>query len=66
MEKAQSIALTHAGVGAGDAYELEAELDHDDGVTVYEIEFKSGNMEYEYKVDAYTGAILEHEAEIDD
>ena len=66
MEKAQTIALTHAGVGAGDAYELEAELDHDDGVTVYEIEFKSGNMEYEYKVDAYTGAILEHEAEIDD
>lgn len=65
-EKAQTIALTHAGVGAGDAYELEAELDHDDGVTVYEIEFKSGNMEYEYKIDAYTGAILEHEAEIDD
>ena len=65
-EKARTIALNHAGVGAGDAYELEAELDHDDGVTVYEIEFKSGNMEYEYKIDAYTGAILEHEAEIDD
>lgn len=66
LDKAQEIALNHAGVEAGDAYELEAELDHDDGVTVYEIEFKSGNMEYEYKVDAYTGAILEHEAEIDD
>ena len=65
-EKARTIALNHAGVGAGDAYEFEAELDHDDGVTVYEIEFKSGNMEYEYKIDAYTGAILEHEAEIDD
>ena len=51
-EKARTIALNHAGVGAGDAYELEAELDHDDGVTVYEIEFKSGNMEYEYKIDA--------------
>lgn len=66
MDKAQEIALNHAGVKAGDAYEFEAELDHDDGVTVYEIEFKSGNMEYEYKIDAYTGAILEHEAEIDD
>ena len=66
MDKAQEIALNHAGVGAGDAYEFEAELDHDDGVTVYEIEFKSGKMEYEYKIDAYTGAILEHEAEIDD
>ena len=66
IEKARTIALNHAGVKAADAYELEAELDHDDGVTVYEIEFKSGNMEYEYKVDAYTGAILEHEAEIDD
>ena len=66
MDKAQEIALNHAGVKAGDAYEFEAELDHDDGVTVYEIEFKSGKMEYEYKIDAYTGAILEHEAEIDD
>ena len=65
-EKARTIALNHAGVKAGDAYEFEAELDHDDGVTVYEIEFKSGKMEYEYKIDAYTGAILEHEAEIDD
>lgn len=66
LDSAKEIALNHAGVKAEDAYELEAELDRDDGITVYEIEFKSGDIEYEYKIDASNGAILEHEAERDD
>jgi len=33
---------------------------------VYEIEFEKGNIEYEYEVDARTGAILKYESEIDD
>lgn len=32
----------------------------------YEVEFKSGGMEYSYEINAATGAILKHEAEIDD
>ncbi len=35
-------------------------------VSSYEVEFKSGNKEYDYEIDAATGAILKHEAEVDD
>ena len=64
--KAKSIALNHAGVSENEAYDMEIELDDEDGTLVYEIEFKSGNMEYDYEINAATGAILKHETEIDD
>ena len=64
--KAKSVALNHAGVSEGKAYDMEIELDDEDGTLVYEVEFKSGNMEYSYEINAATGAILKHEAEIDD
>ena len=64
--KAKSIALNHAGVSENEAYDMDIELDDEDGTLVYEVEFKSGNMEYSYEINAATGAILEHEAEIDD
>ena len=37
-----------------------------DGSYIYEIEFDVGRMEYEYEVDAYTGAILKAEHDYDD
>ena len=64
--KAKSIALNHAGVSENEAYDMEIELDDEDGTLVYEVEFKSGGMEYSYEINAATGAILKHEAEIDD
>ena len=64
--KAKSIALNHAGVSEGKAYDMEIELDDEDGTLVYEVEFKSGGMEYSYEINAATGAILKHEAELDD
>ena len=64
--KAKSIALHHAGVSENKAYDMEIELDDEDGTLVYEVEFKSGNMEYSYEINAATGAILKHEAELDD
>ena len=64
--KAKSVALNHAGVSEGKAYDMDIELDDEDGTLVYEIEFKSGNMEYSYEINAATGAILKHEAELDD
>ena len=64
--KAKSIALNHAGVSEGKAYDMDIELDDEDGTLVYEVEFKSGNMEYSYEINAATGAILKHEAELDD
>ena len=64
--KAKSVALNHAGVSEGKAYDMDIELDDEDGILVYEVEFKSGNMEYSYEINAATGAILKHEAELDD
>ena len=63
--KAKSIALNHAGVSENEAYDMDIELDDEDGTLVYEVEFKSGNMEYSYEINAATGAILKHEAELD-
>ena len=64
--KAKSIALNHASVSENKAYDMEIELDDEDGTLVYEVEFKFGGMEYSYEINAATGAILKHEAEIDD
>ena len=64
--KAKSIALNHAGVSENTAYDMDVELDDEDGTLVYEVEFKSGNMEYSYEINAATGAILKHETEIGD
>ena len=64
--KAKSIALNHAGLRENQAYDMDIELDDEDGTLVYEIEFKSGNMEYNYEIDAASGAILKYETELDD
>jgi len=42
------------------------ELDTDDGVQVYEIEFKVGNVEYDYEINAISGAIISSKSEVDD
>ena len=64
--KAKSTALNHAGLSENQAYDMDIELDDEDGTLVYEVEFKSGNMEYDYEIDAASGTILKHEAELDD
>ena len=64
--KAKSIALNHAGVSESKAYDMDIERDDEDGRLIYEVEFKSGNMEYDYKIDASSGAVLKHESELDD
>ena len=58
------IALSHAGVGS--ARFTKAKIDYENGVKVYEIEFKVGNMEYEYDINVVNGAIVSSSAEIDD
>ena len=64
--KAKSIALDHAGVDESKAYDMDIELDDEDGRLVYEVEFKSGNREYDYEIDASSGAVLKYESELDD
>ena len=65
-DKAKSIALSHAGVAAADARQIKCELDRDDGMMVYEVEFKAGGYEYDYEINAVTGTILKSEKDWDD
>lgn len=65
-EKAKEIAFRHAKVDEGKVKDLDIELDIDDGRAVYEIDFKAGNKEYDYEIDAATGDILKSETDIDD
>ena len=65
-DEAKAAALAHAGVKAADAYGWECEFDKDDGRAVYEIDFKAGNYEFSYEIDAVSGAVLDFEKELDD
>ncbi len=58
---AKDLALKHAGVSADTLRDYEATLDTDDGV--YDISFESGGFEYEYEIDAKTGAVVKCEKE---
>ena len=64
VEKAKQIALSHAGVGS--ARFTKAKIDYENGVKVYEIEFKVGNLEYEYDINVSNGAIISSSVEVDD
>lgn len=65
-EEAKQIAFRRAGVSAGSVSELEVEFDYDDGIAVYEIEFKSAGYEYSVKINAVTGDVIEYDCEYDD
>ena len=65
VDRAKSTALSHAGLQAGSVTFTKAKLENDDGMSVYEIEFRKGSTEYEYLIDAYKGTILEWDKETD-
>ncbi len=63
MEEAKEKALQTAGVTADQASRMKIEQDWDDGRMVYEGEFVSGSMEYEFEIDGETGRILDWDEE---
>ena len=65
-QAALEIALKDAGLAQSDCTEIEVELDLDDAVVHYDVGFKSGGLEYDYDIDAISGAILEGKSEVDD
>ncbi len=65
-EAAKAAALKHAGLDASAVRELEAELDEENGVWEYQVEFRSGGYEYDYAIDPVSGAVKRHEKEKDD
>lgn len=61
---AQSAAFSHAGVSSGSVSGLEVELDKQEGE--YDISFRSGGYEFDYEINAYTGAVISYDKELDD
>lgn len=63
-EAAKNAAFAHAGISAADASSVRCELERDDGRQVYDIEFRVGGTEYDYRIDAATNAVLKAEQEL--
>ncbi len=64
-EKAKQIALNHAGVSASNATFVKAQREYDDGRLTYDVDFYSGNKEFDYEILASDGTILSYDADIE-
>jgi uncharacterized membrane protein YkoI len=64
-EKAKTIALSHAGLTEPSVQSMKIKMDYDDGHMIYKVEFRGGNMECDYEIDASNGAILKSEKKTD-
>lgn len=62
-QQAKQIALQHAGFTERQVRSLRVERDHDDGRIEYEVDFKNGDYNYEYKINGNTGQIYSHKFE---
>ena len=63
LDSAKETALADAGLSSADVTYTKAELDYEDGVAVYEIKFYTADCEYEYEINASTGAIRSQDKE---
>lgn len=60
-DEAREIALSHAGVEASQVQRIRVHEDHEQGRAVYEVEFNSGNEEYDYEIDKESGHITKYD-----
>lgn len=60
-EEAEAIALEHAGFTTDQVQYLHTEYEIDDGRPQYEVSFHQNRWEYDYEIDADTGAIISFE-----
>ena len=65
-DQALQIALKHAKVAQSAISRTQIKRDRDDGRDVYEVEFHVGRTEYNFDIDAKTGAVLEYDVDNDD
>jgi len=63
LDAAKAKALEKAGIAENNATFTDAHLEYDDGRQVYQIDFVSGTMEYEFEIDANNGSIIEFNSE---
>ena len=60
-QEAETIALEYVELTADDVKKLRTEFEIDDGVPLYQVEFRVDRTEYEFEIHAETGKILSYE-----
>lgn len=66
VEQAKDIALKHAKLANDKVTFVKAEEDTNDSIKRYDIEFYTGNTEYDYEINADTGEVIEFDKDIED
>ncbi|WP_416377973.1 PepSY domain-containing protein [Clostridium tertium] len=61
VDQAKEIALKHANLTSDQVTFGKSELDFDDGIQKYYIEFYYNNREHSFEIDANTGKVLANE-----
>lgn len=56
--EALDTALSHAKLDKSQVSDIDVDLDRDNGSLIYEVDFNSGNTEYDYDIDADTGEVI--------
>ena len=62
---AKAAAFKDAGVNESDATGVRVDLDRDDGILKYEVDFYVGGTEYDYEINAETGEIISSDKDMD-
>ena len=64
-DKAQKIALDHAGYTADEVYALKSERDYENGRDIYDVSFEVEGYDFDYDIDRATGDIIKNKKEPD-
>lgn len=64
-EKAKTIAIQDAKLNINDVKFTRVSLEHDNGISKYDVEFFKDNKEYDYDIDAFNGRILSKDFDIE-
>ncbi len=62
---ATDAALKHAGLDKSQVRDIDVDLDRDNGKLIYEVDFNSGNTEYDYDINAETGEVISADKSMD-
>lgn len=64
LEEAEKKALSDAGLSISEVTSINTHLDLDDGIAVYDVEFYTEDMKYEYEINANMGNIYSKSKEM--
>ncbi len=65
-KEARAIALEYADIDSDNVKFIKTDLDRDDGIAQYEVEFIHDHMEYDITIDALDGTVLSFEKDFRD